>query len=142
MTSGRPCPCERKAGMEESPATSASLLVRIRDGQDVEAWRQFTRLYAPVVYGFARKRGLQDADAADLMQDVLRSVVAAAPRLDYDPSRGSFRGWLFTVTRNKVYNHLNSRRHRTDGSGDTDAHKRLEEQPAPDEGDGELEREY
>ena len=59
---------------------------------------------APVIYGFARKRGLQDADAADLMQEVLRSVSTAAQRLDYDPNRGSFRGWLFTVTRNKVYN--------------------------------------
>jgi RNA polymerase sigma factor (sigma-70 family) len=126
----------------ESPATRASLLVRLRDGGDSEAWRQFLRLYAPVVYGFARKRGLQDADAADLMQDVLRSVVAAAPRLDYDPSRGSFRGWLFTVTRNKVFNFLTSRRRRTDGSGDTDAHQRLQEQPAPADGDGEWEREY
>ncbi len=126
----------------ESPATRASLLVRLRDGGDSEAWRQFLRLYAPVVYGFARKRGLQDADAADLMQDVQRSVVAAAPRLDYDPSRGSFRGWLFTVTRNKVFNFLTSRRRRTDGSGDSDAHQRLQEQPAPADGDGEWEREY
>ena len=115
----------------ESPATRDSLLVRLRDGGDAEAWRQFLRLYAPVVYGFARKRGLQDADAADLMQDVLRSVVAAAPRLEYDPNRGSFRGWLFTVTRNKILNFFTSRRHRTDGSGDSDAYQRLQELPAP-----------
>jgi RNA polymerase sigma factor (sigma-70 family) len=126
----------------ESPVTRASLLVRLRDGGDSEAWRQFLGLYAPVVYGFARKRGLQDADAADLMQDVLRSVVAAAPRLDYDPSRGSFRGWLFTVTRNKVFNFLTSRRRRTDGSGDSDAQQRLLEQPGPADADGEWEREY
>jgi RNA polymerase sigma-70 factor (ECF subfamily) len=125
----------------DSPATRASLLLRLRDGGDAEAWRQFLRLYAPVVYGFARKRGLQDADAADLMQDVLRSVVAAAPRLDYDPGRGSFRGWLFTVTRNKVFNFLGSARHRTDGSGDPDAHQRLLEQPAPPD-DGDWEHEY
>src|SRR5437588_509207 len=81
------------------PVTRASLLVRIRDGRDRDAWRQFVRLYAPVVYGFARKRGLQDADAADLMQEVFRSVAAAAGRLDYDPARGTFRSWLYTVTR-------------------------------------------
>jgi RNA polymerase sigma factor (sigma-70 family) len=127
--------------MQGSPATRASLLVRLRDGSDAVAWREFVRLYAPVIYGFARKRGLQDADAADLMQDVLRSVAVAAPRLDYDPGRGSFRGWLFAVTRNKVYNFLNSRRRRTDGSGDTDAHRRLDEQPAPD-GDDLWQREY
>src|SRR5690348_17125338 len=66
--------------MIDSPETRASLLVRIRDGRDTEAWQQFIQLYAPLVYGFARRRGLQDADAADLMQEVLRSVAAAAGR--------------------------------------------------------------
>src|SRR5438105_13882640 len=94
--------------MHDSPATRASLLVRLRDGNDAEAWQQFVRLYAPVVYGFARKRGLQDADAADVMQDVLRSVAGAAVRLNYDPARGSFRGWLYTVSRNKIFNFLES----------------------------------
>src|ERR1700685_2729121 len=119
MTSGRPCPCGRNARMEESPATRASLLVRIRDGQDVEAWRQFTRVYSPVVYGFARKRGLQDADAADLMQEMLRSVAVHVGRLEYDPKRGTFRSWLFTVTRNKLYSFLNGRRRHERGSGDS-----------------------
>src|ERR687888_578740 len=113
--------------MEESPATRASLLVRIRDAHDTDAWRQFVQVYAPVVYGFARKRGLQDADAADLMQEVLRSVASAAGRLDYDPKRGSFRGWLYTVTRNKLYNFLDGRRRQVRGSGDTDAQERLAE---------------
>ena len=49
-------------------------------------------LYGPVVYGFARKRGLQDADAADLMQDVMRSMASAIGQLNYDRSRGSFGG--------------------------------------------------
>src|SRR5215510_11939375 len=98
--------------MQESPATRVSLLVRLRDGSDAEAWHEFVHLYAPVIYGFARKRGLQDADAADLMQEVLRSVSTAAQRLEYDPSRGTFRGWLFTVTRNKVLNFLDGRRRR------------------------------
>ena len=89
--------------MQESPATRASLLVRLRDANDAEAWREFARLYAPVIYGFARKRGLQDADAADLMQEVLRSVSTAMGRLDYDAVRGTFRGWLFGICRNKVF---------------------------------------
>src|SRR3954453_10346328 len=120
--------------MDEGPVTRARLLVRIRDGHDTDAWRQFVHLYAPVVYGFARKRGLQDADAADLMQEVMRSVAAAAGRLDYDPRRGSFRGWLYTVTRNKLYNFLDGRRHQVRGSGDSDAQDRLEDQAAPDDG--------
>jgi RNA polymerase sigma-70 factor (ECF subfamily) len=119
--------------MLEAPATRASLLVRIRDGHDHEAWRQFVQLYAPVVYGFARKRGLQDADAADLMQDVLRSVSAAAGRLNYDPSRGTFRGWLYTVARNKIFNFLDSGRRKIDrGSGDSGVREKLEAQPEPE----------
>src|SRR5262245_9199805 len=105
--------------MRESPATRASLLVRLRDGSDAAAWREFVHLYAPVIYGFARKRGLQDADAADLMQDVLHSVARAVKRLEYDPRRGTFRGWLFTVTRNKVFSFLESRKGRVQGSGDS-----------------------
>jgi RNA polymerase sigma-70 factor (ECF subfamily) len=118
--------------MNELPVTRASLLVRLRDGRDPEAWRQFVQTYAPVIYGFARKRGLQDADAADLMQEVLRSVATAAGRLDYDPKRGTFRGWLYTVARNKVFNFLDGRRHRTVGSGDSGVQERLEEQPEPE----------
>src|SRR5271163_3527766 len=114
--------------MQESPATRASLLVRLRDGDDAEAWQEFVHLYAPVIYGFARKRGLQDADAADLMQEVLRSLSSAARRLDYDPARGTFRGWLFTVTRNKVFNFLDARRHRVVGSGDSRVRQKLEQQ--------------
>ena len=94
----------------KAPLTRASLLVRIRDGRDQEAWRQFVQLYAPVVYGFARKRGLQDADAADVMQDVLRSVAGAAGGSTTTPPR-HFRGWLFTVARNKVFNFLEANRH-------------------------------
>lgn len=113
--------------MQESPATRASLLVRLRDGGDAGAWQEFVGLYAPVIYGFARKRGLQDADSADLMQDVLRSVSSAVHRLVYDPVRGTFRGWLFTVTRNKVYNFLESRSRRVQGSGDSRMQQRLEQ---------------
>jgi RNA polymerase sigma factor (sigma-70 family) len=128
--------------MTDSPATRLSLLVRIRDGQDREAWRQFVQVYAPVVYGFARKRGLQDADAADLMQEVLRSVAAAVGRLDYDAARGSFRGWLYTVTRNKIFNFLDGRRRRDVASGDSAERERLEEQTAPNDGEAEWDREY
>jgi RNA polymerase sigma-70 factor (ECF subfamily) len=121
--------------MQDSPATRASLLVRLRDGGDADAWQEFVRLYAPVIYGFARKRGLQDADAADLMQDVLRSVSSAIDRLEYDPARGTFRGWLFTVARNKVFNFMESRGRRVQGSGDSRMQQRLEQHA---DGDGDL----
>src|SRR5207247_9359820 len=112
-----PGPMQCGGGMQESPATRASLLVRLRDGGDAGAWQEFVHLYAPIIYGFARKRGLQDADAADLMQEVLRSVSGVAHRLEYDPARGTFRGWLFTVTRDKVVNFLESHSRRVQGLG-------------------------
>jgi RNA polymerase sigma-70 factor (ECF subfamily) len=128
--------------MLDTPVTRPSLLLRLRDGHDREAWRQFVELYAPVVYGFARRRGLQDADAADLMQEVLRAVAGAAGRLDYDPARGTFRSWLYTVTRNKMYNLLDSSRRHVQGSGDSATQRRLEEQPGGESDDRQWEEEY
>jgi RNA polymerase sigma factor (sigma-70 family) len=128
--------------MLESPLTRASLLVRLRDGHDREAWRQFVELYAPLVYGFARRRGLQDADAADLMQDVLRAVSGAAARLEYDPAKGTFRSWLFTVTRNKLYNFLNHNKRQVQAAGDSGTHRLLDEQPGADGQEQQWEQEY
>jgi len=121
--------------VDESPLTRASLLVQIRDGANQPAWQEFVQLYGPVVYGFARKRGLQDADAADLMQDVLRSVSSAIGRLDYDRQQGTFRGWLFTITRNKILNFFAARKVRPQGSGDTTTNRLLDAQPG-DAGEG------
>ncbi len=128
--------------MIDSPATRASLLVRIRDPRDALAWSQFVEIYAPLVYGFARKHGLQDADAADLTQDVLRAVSGAVKNLDYDPKRGSFRGWLFTAVRNKLRNFLAARSQREQGSGDTEQHELLKNQPAPEDDESVWDREY
>jgi len=130
--------------MAEAPLTRVTLLTRLRDGRDADAWREFFDLYGPVVYRFARNRGLQDADAADLMQDVLRSVARNAHRMEYDPKRGTFRGWLYTVTRNKIYNFLSGQRNRPRASGDSDAYERLQAAPAREENgpDADWEREY
>jgi len=115
--------------MTTPPLTRPSLLVRIRDAGDREAWRQFVELYAPLVYKFARRHGLQDADAADLTQDVLQAVAGASKRLVYDSRRGTFRAWLYTVARNKLRNFLVVRqRRREDGD-----RRLLDEQPAREE---------
>lgn len=117
-------------------------MVQLRDATNHVAWREFVRLYSPVVYGFARKRGLQDADAADLMQDVMRSVSSAIGRLDYDRRQGMFRGWLFTITRNKIFNLLSSRRNKPQGSGDETTNRLLEQQPEASDGADDWEMEY
>jgi RNA polymerase sigma factor (sigma-70 family) len=119
--------------MADSVLTRPSLLLRLRDGRDAAAWAEFVDLYAPLVYGFARKHGLQDADAADVTQDVLQALVGAIGRLDYDPRRGTFRGWLFTVVRHKLQHFLDRRRRHKPGSGDSGVQNLLELQPAPEQ---------
>jgi len=128
--------------MTAPPLTRASLLVRLRDPNDTDAWKDFVRLYATVIYGFARKRGLQDADAADLMQEVLRSVAGAVGRLNYDPRKGTFRGWLYSITRNKIFNFLEARQRHPRGTGDSNAQQRLSEHPGRDAEADEWDREY
>src|SRR6516165_8809411 len=116
--------------MADIPATRASLLVRLRDRQDHAAWSEFVRLYAPVVYRFARRRGLQDADAADLMQEVLRSVSASVGA--FDPKLGLFRSWLFTLAHRRLYDFV-QRRHRQEAAGGQATLQMLDALPARDE---------
>jgi RNA polymerase sigma-70 factor (ECF subfamily) len=119
--------------MSESPATRVSLLARIRDVADAHAWAEFVELYAPLVYRLARRHGLQDADAADLTQEVLQSVAHAAPRFTYDPARGSFRSYLFTVARRQLGRFAQARSREPRGSGGPGADELLRQQPAPAE---------
>src|SRR5262249_50284300 len=104
--------------MTRIPPTRASLLLRLRDPRDQSAWTQFVDLYPPLVYAYARRQGLQDADAADLSQEVLTAVAGAVARLEYDPRRGSFRNWLFTIVRHKLSNWWLAQQRRPQGSGD------------------------
>jgi RNA polymerase sigma-70 factor (ECF subfamily) len=119
--------------MSESPTTRVSLLARIRDTGDAHAWAEFVELYAPLVYRLARRHGLQDADAADLTQEVLQAVAHAAPRFSYDPERGSFRGWLFTVARRQLGRFAQARGREPRGGGGPEADELLRQQPAPEE---------
>ena len=74
----------------DSVSTRPSLLLRIRNAEDPLAWGEFVGLYGPLVYAYGRKRGLQDADATDLTQDVFRAVVRVAGEFQYDADRGGF----------------------------------------------------
>lgn len=117
--------------MADVPVTRPSLLMRLRDAHDHEAWADFVRLYAPAIYRFARRKGLQDADAADLSQEVLRGVAGSIGRLDFDPRQGMFRGWLFTLAHRRLCDWLASRQRREQGSGDSATLQMLHEQPEP-----------
>lgn len=83
-----------------SESTSQTLLRRAQQRDD-DAWRRLSQLYAPLVYGWARRAGLQGSDAADVGQEVFRTV--ALKIADYRPDGGSgFRAWLWGITRNKL----------------------------------------
>jgi RNA polymerase sigma-70 factor (ECF subfamily) len=116
--------------MEESPATRRSLIVKLRDPADSAAWSEFVSIYEPLVYRLARHKGLQDADARDVCQEVFQAVARAIDR--WEPGRGSFRGWLSRIARNLLINFLTRRQHQSQGSGATSVQELLEAQPALD----------
>jgi len=81
--------------------TPASLLDQLkRPGTNAQAWKQFVLLVTPLLYGWARRLGLQDSDAADLLQDVFTVLYERLPSFAYDKNR-SFRAWLRTILTNR-----------------------------------------
>jgi RNA polymerase sigma-70 factor, ECF subfamily len=80
--------------------TPVSLLERLRRPGEQAAWGRFVELYTPLLYYWARRMGLQEPDAADLVQEVFTLLVQKLPQFAYDEHR-SFRGWLRKVTVNK-----------------------------------------
>jgi RNA polymerase sigma-70 factor (ECF subfamily) len=111
--------------------TRASLLLRLRDARDQQAWATFLEIYQPLIYRLARQRNVQDADAREVTQEVLLAVAGSIGQWDLDPGRGSFRGWLSTITRNLVVNLLIKQSRHPRGSGDSDFRRGLDEFPAP-----------
>jgi RNA polymerase sigma factor (sigma-70 family) len=114
------------------PSTRHSLVLRLRDPRDEAAWAEFVEIYEPLVYRLARHKGLQDADAQDLCQEVFRAVAKAIERWDPDPAKGRFRAWLFRITRNLLVNFLASQRRHVRGSGSTSVQELIEAQPIAD----------
>lgn len=114
--------------MSRSPETRPSLLVRLKDREDQEAWHVFAEVYQPVIYRLARRKGMQHADAEDLTQLVLMAVAKAVERWEHNPRRARFRTWLHRVAHNAIVNAL-ARGKPDRGSGDTGLLALLDNQP-------------
>ena len=111
--------------LSSDPTTRPSLLVRLRNTRDDHAWAEFTAVYEPVIYRMAQRRGLQDADAREVVQETLVSVAAAIDRFDINAS-GSFRGWLARIARNATIDQFRKLSSREQATGASDVHRQLE----------------
>jgi RNA polymerase sigma-70 factor (ECF subfamily) len=117
--------------MKSVPDTRDSLLIRLGNPADEAAWREFLEIYRPLIYRLACRQGFQDADAEDLAQQALLAVAGAIGRWRQGEHEGSFRAWLFTITRNLMTNFVARSRWRSVGG--TSFAELLEAQPADDE---------
>ncbi len=97
-------------GTDSLLPTRASLLTRLRDCQDQAGWREFFDAYWRLIYSVARKSGLQDSQAQDVVQNTFIYLSRKMPNFRYDPARGSFKSWLRVVTRSRIHEFLRRER--------------------------------
>jgi RNA polymerase sigma-70 factor (ECF subfamily) len=107
---------------DEPIQTRVTLLNRLKDWRDQSSWQEFFDIYWKLIYGVARKAGLTETEAQDVVQETLFSVAKHIPEFKYDPAIGSFKGWLLNMTRWRIVDQLRKRgpvaEHRAD-SGET-----------------------
>ena len=116
--------------------------MQVRSPANREAWDEFVLIYRPVIYRLARHRGLQDADAQDLAQQVLMAVASAIGSWEKCNESVRFRHWLRRVARNAIVNAL-SRRPQDRAAGGSSVQELLLEQPSDDlESTAQIELEY
>lgn len=103
-----------------------SLLREAKAGEDV-AWRRLVDLYSPLLYEWCRRKGLQPEDAGDVAQEVFAAVAKSIESFRRDRPNDSFRGWLWTITSNKIRDHFRKLRGHPEAEGGTNAQMRWSE---------------
>ena len=89
--------------------TRATLLGRMKNWSDQSSWQEFFDIYWKLIYAVARKAGLSDAEAQDVVQETMICVAKHMPAFKYDPARGSFKAWLLQLTRWRIVDQLRKR---------------------------------
>jgi RNA polymerase sigma factor (sigma-70 family) len=92
--------------------THASLLSRLRDGGDAQAWEQFAERYGRLIRDFARHAGVSEHETRDIAQEVMLGFARQAAEFQYDRSKGRFKTWLLTLARRRIADHWRSRQRR------------------------------
>jgi RNA polymerase sigma-70 factor (ECF subfamily) len=113
-----------------STETSLGLLERAR-ADDAAAWARLVALYAPLVFDWCRRSGLQQEDAADVFQEVFQAVASHLGGFRKERTGDTFRGWLRTITRSKVQDHFRRRAREPGGVGGSAAQAWLAQVPVP-----------
>jgi RNA polymerase sigma factor (sigma-70 family) len=106
-------------------STTPSLLLRIRNPSDAEAWKTFVDVYGRLVYRHCRSRGLRHEDAENVTQEVFAQISQSIRRFDYRPELGRFRDWLGTVTRNEINRFLKKEVRTARGNGGAEEERAL-----------------
>jgi RNA polymerase sigma-70 factor (ECF subfamily) len=94
---------------KEFMVTRRSLVERLADWDDQKNWQEFFDTYWRLIYGVARKAGLTEAEAHDVVQETIITVAKKVGKLRYDPARGSFKGWLLQTTRWRIADQFRKR---------------------------------
>ena len=116
-----------------NPLTSKSLLVKARDRSDQAAWRRLTELYDPLIERWVRPHVAQRADAEDLVQEVMTTLVGELPGFDHNQRPGAFRAWLRTITVYRLRAYWEKRNARPAAAGGPDMSEALAQLVNPTE---------
>ena len=92
--------------MAEVIPTRPSLLRRIKNWTDDESWKDFSTTYRGLIFGFALKRGLNESEAEDVVQETMVSVAKSIGQFQYEPARCAFKSWLMQLTQRRITDHL------------------------------------